>query len=43
MLTLPKVKGKKFNQSDFYYEPKLTEENKDSKTINVKYCNCLIF
>ena len=43
MLTLPKVKGKKFNQSDFYYEPKLTEENKDSKTVNVKYCNCLIF
>ena len=43
MLTLPKVKGKKFNQSDFYYEPKLTEENRDSKTVNVKYCNCLIF
>ena len=41
--TVMKVKGKKFNQKEFYYEPKLNSGDDNNKTVTVKYCNCLIF
>lgn len=34
---------KSFNQKEFYYEPRLNENEKDTTTVTVKYCNCLIF
>lgn len=42
MIIVPKNE-KPFNQKEFYYEPRLNENERDNTTVTVKYCNCLIF
>ena len=39
-----KENATKFNQKEFYCEPKLNEDdNNNNKTVSVKYCYCLIY
>ena len=37
------IKTKKFNQNEFYCEPKFDDNNNNNHTVSVKYCNCLIY